>query len=99
MIADFAVLEANDQQSVTECLEQLDDVVFDALRGSPAALAQLELLWPSVVGSLGHDMLAESREQYLNRALQIWRDFLDAEGPRSDSAMAALDVLCVLFND
>lgn len=99
MLTDSAILDADDPLTVTECLEQLDDVVFEALRGSPAALAQLELLWPSAVGSLGYDVLAESREQYLRKALTIWHDFLDAEGRRSDSALAALDVLCVLFND
>jgi hypothetical protein len=99
MRTDSAVLDVDDQWSVTECLEQLDDVVFDALRGSPAALAHLELLWPSAIGSLGYDVLAESREQYLRKALSIWHDFFDAEGRRSDSAMAALDVLCVLFSE
>ncbi len=59
MISDIADSEL-DQPSVTECLERLDDVVFDALRGSPAAIAQLELLWPSAVESLGYDVLAES---------------------------------------
>lgn len=99
MLTVSAVSDVDDQWAVTECLEQLDDLVFDALKGSPAALAQLELLWPSAVGSLGYDVLAESREQYLRKGLTIWHEFLDGEGRRSERAMAALDVLCVLFTD
>jgi hypothetical protein len=85
---------------VVERLETLDDVVFDAIQGKPAALASLEKLWPAVKRELGDSLLAESREQYIRYALSVWREPANIEGNQDPvRAVHALEVLCVLFDE
>ncbi len=81
-------------------LEQLDDAVFDAVQGRSEALAELQLLWPQLLGELGEYRLAESREQYIRYALSIWRDDVRT-GTRHDPERAfyTLEVLCVLYDE
>jgi len=89
-----------DSPEVLEELERLDDVVFEAISGSTACLEELETLWPRVRDELGDELVAESREQYLRYALSIWEECLDPDGIRNPSrAAAALDVLCILFDE
>jgi hypothetical protein len=89
-----------DSPEVLERLEQLDDVVFEAISGSTTSLEQLETLWPQVRAELGDDLVSESREQYLRYALSIWEECLGPDGVRNPAhAAAALDVLCVLFDE
>ncbi len=81
-------------------LEQLDDVVYEALDGQATALEELERLWPEVLAELGDELVAESREQYLRYAIQIWERSLGPDGLRRPGrAVQALDVLCVLFGE
>ena len=83
-----------------EMLEQLDDVVYDAINGRAASLEELETLWPKVLEELGEPAVAESREQYLRYALAIWDNCTQSGCVRNASrAVQALDVLCVLFGD
>lgn len=85
---------------VLEKLELLDDVVFEAISGNAACLEQLATLWPQVRAELGDAMVAESREQYLRYALSIWEECLEPEAIRNPTrAAAALDVLCILFDE
>ena len=85
---------------IREKLELLDDLVFGAIGGKRVALEELRKLWPEVRGALGDDMRADSREQYLRHALSLWENGIDSDGVRDPaSAMQALDVLCVLFDD
>jgi hypothetical protein len=85
---------------VLEKLELLDDLVFGAIDGNAAALAQLQTLWPSLHEELGDPLLAESREQYLRHALLIWEESTAPSGTRDPArAVQALDVLCVLFDE
>jgi len=89
-----------DSPEVLERLEQLDDVVYEALDGQTTALEELETLWPEVLAELGEELVAESREQYLRYALQIWEHSLGPDGLRNaGKAAQALDVLCILFGD
>jgi hypothetical protein len=89
-----------DTPEVLERLEMLDDVVFEAVSGSTTCLEQLEVLWPAVRAELGDALVAESREQYLRYALSIWEECLEPEGIRNPArAAAALDVLCILFDE
>jgi hypothetical protein len=83
--------------NVQELLEHLDDVVYGAINGQASALAELSVLWPSIVSSLGWQQVEESREQYLRCALSIWTDYLGASRQGPDKATAALDVMCLLF--
>ncbi|MHB1037065.1 MAG: GAP1-N2 domain-containing protein [Pirellulales bacterium] len=90
----------SDSPQVSEQLEVLDGVVFDAIAGSAAALEQLKTLWPVVLDEVGEDLVAESREQYLQYALRLWSDYADSDGvPDPTRAVAALDVLCLMFNE
>jgi len=85
---------------VVEKLEQLDDVVYDAIGGQPAAIEELHTLWPQILAELGEDLVAESREQYLRYGLSIWEDCATPTGIRNPTrAIQALEVLCLLFND
>ena len=84
---------------VLEKLEHLDDLVYESIDGQPGALEQLQTAWPKLLGQLGEEMVAESREQYLRYALSIWDEYSDADGLRqSGRAINALDVLCLLFS-
>ncbi len=83
--------------AVLELLEHLDDVVYGAINGHADALAELAVLWPTVVTAVGSQLVEESREQYLRCALSIWTDYLGGSRHGVDRATAALDVVCLLF--
>ena len=81
-----------------EKLERLDDLVFGAMGGKRAALEELRRAWPDLRDSLDDDLLSESREQYVRRALLLWENSVEPDGLRvPENAMLAMDVLCVLF--
>jgi hypothetical protein len=80
-------------------LEQLDDLVFDTIGGRRPALEELTAIWPKLCAELPADVLAESREQYLNYAMKLWETCAGDDERDATWAAAALDVLCVLFND
>ncbi|HYW78078.1 MAG TPA: hypothetical protein VE890_00815, partial [Thermoguttaceae bacterium] len=87
-------------REVMEKLEQLDDVVYEAINGRDAALERLRTLLPEVLDELGEDAVMESRAQYLRYALSIWEQGVDSKGVRNPSrAIQALDVLCLLFDE
>lgn len=79
-------------------LERLDDLVFDTINGRQPALEELTQLWPQLIAELPRELWAESREQYLRYAIGLWETSL-AGGVRDPQwAVAALDVLAVLFD-
>jgi hypothetical protein len=81
-------------------LEELDDAVFDAIQGKPAALPNVQNLWPALKRELGAAILAESREQYIRYALSIWREPANIRGDHDPvRAICALEVLCILFDE
>ena len=66
----------------------------------PSSLEQLRTVWPRLLGELGDDDLAESREQYLRYALSIWTECVDAGAIRDPTrAIQVLDVLSLLFGE
>lgn len=81
-----------------EQLEALDDAVYDTIAGRPGAFEALTTLWPRIMNQLEGDLVAQSREQYLRYAIAVWEEFL-AQSRQPEKAMAALDVLCLLFDD
>ena len=80
-------------------LERIDDLVFAAISGDASALAELEVLWPLTAAELESDLVEQTREQYLRCALSICGDFAEGEVRRPERALAAVDVLCVLFEE
>ena len=98
-IDELAEALAAQPREVLELLERIDDLVFTAISGDSRALAELEVLWPTVVAELDVDLIEQSREQYLRCALSICNECFDGEVQRPERAAAAIDVLCVLFED
>jgi hypothetical protein len=85
---------------VLERLEDLDDLVYEAISGKSESLGQLREAWPKVLEELGGPLLAESREQYLRYALSIWTECAQGGTIRDPiRAIQALDVLCLLFDE
>ncbi len=84
---------------VLEVLEHLDDLVFAAIGGDEPALAELQVLWPTLAGDLAPEIVEQSREQYLRCALSIWSEAVDARVRQPERAISAIDVLCVLFDE
>jgi GTPase-associated protein 1 len=82
-----------------ELLEQMDDLVFDTISGRRPALDELTALWPRLLAELPVDLLAESREQYLRYAIKLWESCVGDENRDATWAVAALDVLCLLFGE
>ena len=83
-----------------EHLERLDDAVFEAIAGKPGALGELRKLWPEVLSKLSPELVEESREQYVRHALRVWRECVEGDEIRNPGlAVAAMDVVCLLFNE
>ena len=92
-----------DSPEVLKKLERLDDLVFGAIAEKETLGEELKSFWPQVRAELGEELIVESREQYLRYALSVWERFVDPADPndvhRSERAIRALDVLCVLFDE
>jgi GTPase-associated protein 1, N-terminal domain type 2 len=96
---DLADKLAQQSPEVLELLERIDDLVFDSISGDTQALAELEVLWPTVVSELDEELVEQSREQYLRCALSICSDYAESGVHHPERALAAVDVLCVLFEE
>ncbi len=81
---------------VRALLEQLDDIVFTAVRGDASALDQAQALWPQVVAAIGWELIEESREQYLRFAIDITRRFESDSTRKPEHAIAALEIISLL---
>ena len=96
-VEELAETLAGQPPEVLELLERIDDLVFTAIGGDERALVELEVLWPTVAGELEPAVIEQSREQYLRSALTIWGECVEGNIRRPERAVAAIDVLCVLF--
>ncbi len=85
-----------DSPEVNALLEDLDDAIFAALQGNPQALQQAYTLWPQVVGTIGWDLVEESREQYLRYAIEITRSCDQANIRTPEHTLAAIEVISLL---
>ena len=82
-----------------EHLEELDSAVLDAIRGADGA-GRVRDLWPEVISRLPPRFVDESRQQYVQFAVRGWLRHDSDDAARNPSrAMAALDVLAVLFDE
>ena len=53
-----------ESDEVRALLEELDDVIFLAIRGDAESLELTRKLWPIVIERIGWELVEESREQY-----------------------------------
>ena len=88
-----------DSDQVRALLEELDDVVFMAIRGDRQCLEQARTLWPEVVRQVGWEMVEESREQYLRYSTDIARRFEQDAIRDPARALAAIEVIELLMHD
>ncbi len=87
----------HDNVESLELVEQLDDLVFDAIAGKPTAFNRLAEFWPEALTRLEPAVLSEAREQYLRHALGVWTHSDQQSVQNPERSVAALDVLCLLF--
>jgi len=86
-------------EQVRAILEELDDVIFHAIRGDPQALAQAKVLWPQVIVEIGWELAEESREQYLRYAIEVTQRLENEDLRTPERAISALDVISLLAKD
>lgn len=79
-----------------EQIEALDDVIFAALDGNPAALDESARLYRQAASQTHPAALDESREQYLKRAESIVADYRDRVGGSLAQTFAALEILTLV---
>ena len=81
-------------------LEKLDDIVYEAINGQHGVMERLEAAWPVLAAELDEELLTVSRKQYLRYALSVWDQCIGGRRPPAPTrAVAAVDVLCLLFGD
>jgi len=79
-------------------LELLDDVIFAAIDGDPAALQESGEAWQRAVAELGHDAIEETRRQYLRHAQSVWESLRHGEVQRPDKIFAAIEIIGLLVD-
>lgn len=79
-------------------LETLDDVIFAAIDGDPAALQQSQCAWETAVAELGHDTIEETRRQYLRHAQSVWENLRRQPVQPPHKIFAAIEVIGLLVN-
>ncbi len=88
-----------ESEHVCLLLEELDDAVFQAIRGDAPSLAQAQQLWPKVVSEIGWELVEESREQYLRYAIDLTRQFEEDRQQNPECALAVLEVIELLTKE
>jgi hypothetical protein len=81
-----------------ETLQRLEDAIFEAMAGKPAALEELRTLWRHVLQIAGVQA-EQAREQYLAYAISLWRQFSTGDNVRDPArATQAVEVICQLLD-
>jgi hypothetical protein len=88
-----------ESDEVRALLEELDDVVFLAIRGDADSLEQARKLWPLVVKRIGWELVEESREQYLRYSTDIARRSTHDAVQDPAKALAVIEVIELLMRD
>lgn len=79
-------------------LEALDDVIFAAIDGDPAALQESVDAWQRAVADLGHEAIEETRRQYLRHAQGVWESLRHQEVQPPHKIFAAIEIIGLLVN-
>lgn len=83
---------------VQEKFEELDDLVFDSIAGRSQAVEQLRKAWPAALAMIGVDLVEESRDAYLQHALNKWLECTDGgNAPSPKLAVTLMEVLTILM--
>ena len=81
---------------VIERLEALDDVIFAAIDGDPAALDVAADTWCSTLCELGLETVEASRQQYLRRAQNVWDTLREQPNHSPAESFAAIEIMSLL---
>lgn len=84
---------------VLAMLEELDDVIFSAVRGDARALEKAQQLWPQVVEAIGWELIEESREQYLRFAIDVSQREATNKTRTAEHAVAVLEIISLLATE
>ena len=79
-------------------LESLDDVIFAAIDGDPAALQASGRVWQKAVAELGSDTIEETRRQYLRHAQSVWESLRRQKVQPPHKIFAAIEIIGLLVN-
>ena len=79
-------------------LEALDDVIFAAIDGDPAALEESSEAWRRAVLELGHEAIEETRRQYLRHAQSVWENLRHQPVQPPHKIFAAIEIIGLLVN-
>jgi hypothetical protein len=79
-------------------LEALDDVIFAAIDGDPAALQKSEAAWQQAVSDLGQETVEETRNQYLRHAQGVWESLRRTKAQPPHKIFAAIEIIGLLVN-
>lgn len=89
----------SESEYVRAMLEELDDVIFSAVRGDTRALEKAQTLWPQVVDAIGWELVEESREQYLRFAIDMTQRFETDTARKHEHAIAAIEIISLIARD
>jgi hypothetical protein len=79
-------------------LESLDDVIFAAIEGDPAALQAATEAWQKAVAELGPEAVEETRRQYLRHAQSVWETLRKESDQPPHRIFAAIEIIGLLVN-
>lgn len=80
-------------------LEALDDVIFPAIEGDPAALDVTPNAWKAAVEKLGKEKVEESRHEYLRYAQATWKALRRQAVKDPLRLIAVLKIILMLIGD
>jgi hypothetical protein len=81
-------------------LQQLEDLIFEAIAGKRSALGDVAALWQGSSDWLGPELRDQSREHYVRKALDCWGHCIEGDSIRTpERAIAAIEVVRVLLGE
>jgi hypothetical protein len=92
----FQLKRTESDPDIVSRLEWLDDVIFAAIDGDPAALDGAAAAWKKAVEELGHRAVEESRLQYMRRAQCVWNNLRHEPNHPPHKVFAAIEVISIL---
>lgn len=87
------------EEDVVAKLEALDDVMFPAIDGNPAALKAAPVAWTATVAAVGGPAVEETRREYLRYARDVWRQLRGAAICEPLRMLAVLKIIGMLMGD